>query len=1251
MAFATKFRIEGTSDVYGKITVNIKEDGYAGSVIDLDAVGRNWIQLKIGDNSSDLSIPILPGKLTVQFYVKTDFQTTEIGRSEIYSYQVEVLDENSDVIWVGWALPEEYNEAYQNTPYVATLIASDGLEELKSIPYTIQTGKVVLFTHILNCLNETNLDLPIYESINIYSNGMTSANGDSPLKQAHVQYNSFLNISETPDSFAVLGSILQPFFARIYQYRGWRIENILQKRSSYIVREYDSTGAYVDNETFDPLVTFHTDYSDFKAFVQKSGELAIRPALNNAEVYFNTVTPALESSTGGFQLPGDWDSTTELKNWTAVGSDISIEQVVANFGDNIYAVRIPGKKSTLQGTDYLESDSVTIATSDYESINVNFNYWFNFPSVIILGQRPILYFEVHFTETATGNVWNWANNTWNLIPTGFVAKLNRIETNDRQKWKPYSLVIDRVPADGTLKFRFYKLIKSGTEGVTTVRLTGWSTNLIAQQPTNAALLLEGGQTTVTTTYKGPSFAHIISDGLIINGAGVMDVSNTLTDTWARRGVTETLNIRRLYLLQWLSLHSKPTELLSGTIHQKGEVITPLSVIKDKDAISSVRYVMQGYTLNLGTGFGSANYRELITTDATLSYIEIYLDAIREGDYFPEGFNPLFIPGAPGTSPGLLPIPQIPNFFELNGDVRGGVGQAEITPSAIVNKARLDTTSLTGDDIVFNAVKDTPDQENMTNLRLSDTYPILDETFVPYTGAKSNVDLGEKGLDTGFITFDTTPTGTPTDQGTAYWDADDNTVAIIMNGAIQKVGEDSFYPVKNQTGSTINKGVNVRFAGTVGNSGRLLIEPFLADGTYDSSTYMGVTMEEIANGDDGKVMWFGRIRGINTNAFNEGDILYASTTSAGGFQTTAPVAPNNIVQVAAVVTKSVNQGTIFVRPKFVGITGSGTTNYIPKFTGALAIGNSQIIDNGTNVLVKKTVDNGNSLQVSGNIHIGSGDLLVENLRGLYYDSDNRVKTDSGFGWEISSWTKTLFKKNVEIENQIYSPVNAKGNSGSGTITFNWNDSNIQSITLTDDCTFAFSNPQSGGSYQIIVTQDGTGGRVVTLPSVTWQGGSAPTLPTGANNKYILRLYYDGSVYYGELVGYYAGGSFITDAPNDGLFYARKSQAWAKLHGLAADVTGGVFPASPLYIDPADGNIVEVYSGFGQVVIDGIKKGYEGRNIFIWSNSNYAEVVLNNNSGSVSASDRFELSASTYVSLANFRPIHLIYIDSRWRVVNS
>lgn len=110
---------------------------------------------------------------------------------------------------------------------------------------------------------------------------------------------------------------------------------------------------------------------------------------------------------------------------------------------------------------------------------------------------------------------------------------------------------------------------------------------------------------------------------------------------------------------------------------------------------------------------------------------------------------------------------------------------------------------------------------------------------------------------------------------------------------------------------------------------------------------------------------------------------------------------------------------------------------------------------------------------------------------------------------------VFPANLEIQGQINSPLNAKGNSGTGTVTFNWNDANIQTVTLTGNCTFAFSNPQSGANYQIIIIQDTTGSRTITWPTIKWQAGSAPALTGTANSIDVVTLLYDGTSYYGTI----------------------------------------------------------------------------------------------------------------------------------------
>jgi hypothetical protein len=186
-------------------------------------------------------------------------------------------------------------------------------------------------------------------------------------------------------------------------------------------------------------------------------------------------------------------------------------------------------------------------------------------------------------------------------------------------------------------------------------------------------------------------------------------------------------------------------------------------------------------------------------------------------------------------------------------------------------------------------------------------------YVPYVGAVTTVDLGLQGLEAGFIRLDTSITSPPTGQGTMYWDQDEETVAIILNGSTTKVGEDIFFQVKNQSGATIPKGTAVRFDGVVGASGRIKIVPFLANGSNPSIYFLGVTYEAIADGADGKALFNGKIRGVNTSAFTVGDILYASPTVAGGFTTTKPVASNNIISVAAVLSSGAN-GILLIRPQ-------------------------------------------------------------------------------------------------------------------------------------------------------------------------------------------------------------------------------------------------------------------------------------------------------------------------------------------------
>jgi hypothetical protein len=86
----------------------------------------------------------------------------------------------------------------------------------------------------------------------------------------------------------------------------------------------------------------------------------------------------------------------------------------------------------------------------------------------------------------------------------------------------------------------------------------------------------------------------------------------------------------------------------------------------------------------------------------------------------------------------------------------------------------------------------------------------------------------------------------------------------------------------------------------------------------------------------------------------------------------------------------------------------------------------------------------------------------------------------------------------------------------TTSINWDKGGRQKITLANSITTLYLiNPTPGGMYELIITQDGTGGRTIAWPSnVKWNGGIAPALSTAANTSTVLSFLFDGVNYFGN-----------------------------------------------------------------------------------------------------------------------------------------
>ena len=272
-------------------------------------------------------------------------------------------------------------------------------------------------------------------------------------------------------------------------------------------------------------------------------------------------------------------------------------------------------------------------------------------------------------------------------------------------------------------------------------------------------------------------------------------------------------------------------------------------------------------------------------------------------------------------------------------------------------------------------------------------PIVSATgLVPYTGAASDVNLGEFGMLTGNLEFDNTPTNIPTAAGSVYWNDTDGTLDLILKGGNVKlqVGQESVIRVVNKTATNIDLLESnyqaVRVTGAQGQ--RLKVD--LAQATTDilSAETIGLVTETINNNQEGFITTSGLVRNINTTGslqgetWADGDILYLSPTTAGRITKVKPTAPNHLVVIGYVISAHATQGSIFVK-----VDNGYELDELHNVKITTPLNNESLVYNSTlevwenkSIDLQSVVDEGNELTTDINVkstRFKIGDLDEDN----------------------------------------------------------------------------------------------------------------------------------------------------------------------------------------------------------------------------------------------------------------------------------
>ena len=430
----------------------------------------------------------------------------------------------------------------------------------------------------------------------------------------------------------------------------------------------------------------------------------------------------------------------------------------------------------------------------------------------------------------------------------------------------------------------------------------------------------------------------------------------------------------------------------------------------------------------------------------------------------------------GTNSGSIVIAD-----GINGNITlspNGTGKVIITNLQVDGTTTtVNSTTVTVDDPIFTLGGDTaPSADDNKDRGIE---------FRWHDGAAAKV--GFFGFDdsTGYLTF--IPDATNTSE--VFTGTQGDIQATNFRGAL--VGNAS----TATTATTATGATNVNVSTTDGNTGDTTMYPLLVAANS--------TGNQLPHIDGAGLSYNATTNALSATQFvGAHDGMVGSVTPAAGTFTSLTASSANV----NVILSPTGTGTVAISP-----AGALTINP----TTASTINNTSIgattASTGRFTTVTSTIATGTApFTVASTTNVAN--LNASSLNGATFASPGAIG-----GTTKAAGTFTTMTADTAVLDDIRETVFAL--TYGATITPDAANGSIQTVTLTGNVTFsAFSNPVSGQTITLIITQDATGSR--TLTSTMKFAGSSKTLSTAGSSIDILTVSYIGTTYYASLAKAFA-----------------------------------------------------------------------------------------------------------------------------------
>lgn len=557
MAYGQKYSVLFATRADKDVELKIWQDGYVGSIIELQGIDVN---LQYIPKSDDPYEPIITSQLGVVLDF-TDNLSDIINFTNIddrYTY-VEMYV-NSVIEWVGFIINDNVQISYSTGRKVVSFNATDGLGMLKDVTFVPPIGNYGvndsnnLLTILRTCFNSIGFknNRNIITLCSYFANGMSDRSVNSwrdPFVQTYINYRTFLKDEYNyTNSLEIISNIAKSFGCRVFQAKGkWWIVSINEFAStSAFYTEYTSSGTRVDNgdgnviNTYSQIQPYATNTSDLY-FIDNSQLKILKKGFYKIIAQGNVEMAANYIPNGDLEDNDGTEATFWTRGSTGDGTCLLLQNTILDY----YYFELTAPSGGPAGTASVTLDSTSnayVTAGDALQLNISINT----ASVA----TPIGFIDITID---TGSTIYYLNNTkqWQTTATSYTV-YNPNTTGAAQEFV-LDLKTAIFPGTGQLSFT-YRI----SEGIAFITLRNFVMKIksIVSAYNLSGTLVESDQ--YTNTIQLP-YGNTGSDSYYPSAKGTLLLSNkSVAAGWYRYGmepVGEFFTLAELIVQQYVNTYA------------------------------------------------------------------------------------------------------------------------------------------------------------------------------------------------------------------------------------------------------------------------------------------------------------------------------------------------------------------------------------------------------------------------------------------------------------------------------------------------------------------------------------------------------------------------------------------------------------------------------------------------------------------------------------------------------------------------